>query len=924
MATFIGFRSFANHIADLDENQRLRFVGARRKSPFVWALGASLSLLGIALALPAGAQSSGTDASVAAASTSVLNLVRWAGTAPEAAGKTVEMSFALYQDPAGGLAIWNETQAVKVASDGRYTVLLGATSAEGLPQALFQAGDARWIEARPIGAQLIAANGGEAEVEAANAKPVARSLLAAVPYALKSMDAETLGGRAAADFVTREDLKSSVDQAVETLKQPNPLPIHGRLPMTPVTLTTGPGAPGYLPLWTGTTSLGNSLIAQSGQNVGIGTSAPASILDVNGASTFRGALGLLATAANLAAGINSPALQLGASTYSSTNNAAVPQNFVWQAQSAGNNTPKPAANLALLFGAGTTPPTPTGLSIAPNGQITFAPGQTFPGTGGGSGPTSTLTGVTAGPGLTGGGSTGNVTLALSMPISAANGGTGASTPTRALANLGIPMESVLNYGARGDGVTDDGAAINAALAANSRFTSPCVFFPAATFYTTQTIVTGGASICGQTGKGSIIKYHGTGAGLQIGSSSTFTGGRIENLTVFSDGGNGAVGIQVTQGTELVMRNIEVGGSPALKFTIGWNFIQTSGAICDVCTSSWNPIGIRFGWGSFANSAIEIKGGNFWEASKAAFQIDDAAELDVHNNWIEHTPTAFLFTNSESAIVATSITISHNWGVTLSTTFSDPKFIRVIGANSATSLNAWSIQVSANTYGAGGMNSFCNQIDWANTYPGSIGRFYFDHNHFSGCTVAGVNSTTNAFNVQTDVSDRVEGTYPSSPSLPMLAGKYTLIQAAETSSGSKLLPFPSVFIGKSAAISAQIISGALTAPRTMTLPDADSNTVQPLAGAPSGGCVGYIDAKGVQHGASCALLSGSITLTSAPSDNATIPGLTKSSHCVLSATNSIAAAPMTLPYISAVTTNTLTISHAAAGEGGTFNILCALN
>src|SRR4029077_3310905 len=37
------------------------------------------------------------------------------------------------------------------------------------------------------------------------------------------------------------------------------------------------------------------------------------------------------------------------------------------------------------------------------GLITFAPGQTFPGTG-------TISGVTAGSGLTGGGSSGNVTL----------------------------------------------------------------------------------------------------------------------------------------------------------------------------------------------------------------------------------------------------------------------------------------------------------------------------------------------------------------------------------------------------------------------------------------------------------------------------------------------------------------------------------
>jgi hypothetical protein len=47
------------------------------------------------------------------------------------------------------------------------------------------------------------------------------------------------------------------------------------------------------------------------------------------------------------------------------------------------------------------------LNIASNGKITFAKGQTFPGTGNG-----TITGVTAGTDLNGGGSSGNVTLNL--------------------------------------------------------------------------------------------------------------------------------------------------------------------------------------------------------------------------------------------------------------------------------------------------------------------------------------------------------------------------------------------------------------------------------------------------------------------------------------------------------------------------------
>lgn len=44
-----------------------------------------------------------------------------------------------------------------------------------------------------------------------------------------------------------------------------------------------------------------------------------------------------------------------------------------------------------------------------------------------------------------------------------------------------------------------------------------------------------------------------------------------------------------------------------------------------------------------------------------------------------------------------------------------------------------------------------------------------------------------------------------------------------------------------------IVGTTGAARTLTLPNADTNTVQPLSSAPTGGCVGYIDSTGTQNG-----------------------------------------------------------------------------
>ncbi len=389
-------------------------------------IGAPLIFIFAASPLCTLAQTTGSNDSTIANSASAASLVRWTGSLPEAAGRTTEINFELYEEPTGGSAVWSETQTVKVGADGRYTVLLGANSSEGLPQAIFQAGEARWVEARPLDAQQIAVTVDNSIAGSGNALPLTRSLLAAVPYSFESQNAERLAGRAADEYVTRDNLTSSINGQLKAMTNSTASII---LPSTP----TGTGTSGYLPIWTTPAALGNSIIAESGNNVGIGTNSPATILDVNGVSTLRGMVSLLASAATLAGGSNSPALQLGASTYSSFSNAPITQNFAWQAISSGNNTAKPGASLKLLFGSGTSTPTATGLSIDSTGVITFAPEQTFPKTVGAS---STLTGVTAGAGLSGGGSSGNVTLALAGPISMANGGTGAATSASALANLG--------------------------------------------------------------------------------------------------------------------------------------------------------------------------------------------------------------------------------------------------------------------------------------------------------------------------------------------------------------------------------------------------------------------------------------------------------------------------------------------------------
>jgi len=71
------------------------------------------------------------------------------------------------------------------------------------------------------------------------------------------------------------------------------------------------------------------------------------------------------------------------------------------------------------------------------------------------------------------------------------------------------------------------------------------------------------------------------------------------------------------------------------------------------------------------------------------------------------------------------------------------------------------------------------------------------------------------------------------------------------------------------------------------------------------------------------IAGSGTTTSATSDAFTITGVTGSSHCVFAAANARAAANITTSYISAVSSNTVTLSHTAAASM-VYNFVCTIN
>ncbi|MFZ0817546.1 MAG: hypothetical protein WAM78_18620, partial [Candidatus Sulfotelmatobacter sp.] len=95
------------------------------------------------------AQVKETSSQASAAGVILPNLVRFNGRATDADGKPlsglVGITFALYEEQTGGPSLWMETQNAQLEANGRYSVLLGAGSANGLPNDVFSSGQARWV-----------------------------------------------------------------------------------------------------------------------------------------------------------------------------------------------------------------------------------------------------------------------------------------------------------------------------------------------------------------------------------------------------------------------------------------------------------------------------------------------------------------------------------------------------------------------------------------------------------------------------------------------------------------------------------------------------------------------------------------------------------------------------------------------------------
>jgi Chaperone of endosialidase len=233
-----------------------------------------------AFALAAVASAQAQPISAVTPSASVPRVVRLDGQfvplngLPPAAVESVTLS--IYASQTDETPLWSETQDVRVDAQGRYAVLLGGSTAEGIPASALS-GEARWLGIR-------FARPGEVE------QP--RVPMTSVPYALRASDADTLGGLPPSAFLKAPGATASSGDA-------------GTTAGTAATRATTPltaGTIGRIGKFTTSVDLGDSVMTESGGRIGVNTTTPLDVVHSRFTDATGGITGLAVQ--NLSGGAN--------------------------------------------------------------------------------------------------------------------------------------------------------------------------------------------------------------------------------------------------------------------------------------------------------------------------------------------------------------------------------------------------------------------------------------------------------------------------------------------------------------------------------------------------------------------------------------------------------------------------------------------
>jgi hypothetical protein len=610
----------------------------------------------------------------------VPRLIKFAGLFKDEQGKprtgVVGVSFAVYKEQEGGAALWLETQNVEMDEQGHYTVLLGTTKSEGVPLELFSAGEPRWL-----GVQVNLPR----EVE----QP--RVLLASVPYALKASDADTLGGKPLSSFVLASPSSQGGAVLGTTLN-----PATG--PIAAATIGGG-GSANVVTKFDGTgANVINSSISDNGSRItageGIDFSSDFSFVgNAEPASTGRVQMFDRANVGFVIRGLNILVETLQGSTFMPT------EVMRWaQSGNVGIGTTTPGQKLEVT---GNVKISGTGNALVfPDGTVMTSAGA---GTNGG-----TITGVTAGTGLTGGGTVGGVMLNV------ANGG---------ITNALLGANSVTNANIADGGLSPAKiAGIAATLGPN-------------TFMGGQSVVgnvslTGSLSLPATTGAATgVINLGGAPFAHSFGSGNTFLGSSAGNFAM-TGGFNTAIGANALQNNN----------SGCCNTASGWRALQsnTTGQV-NTATGELALLSNTTGGNNTASGAFAL----FSNISGGSNTASGAGALQNNTTGDENTATGGSALGSNTTGIENTASGAGALQSNISGNFNTASGWGALFSNTTGQLNTAAGQVALSSNTTGGQNTATGANALLSNTTGSL-------NTASGAGALS-NNTTGVFNTATGVA-----------------------------------------------------------------------------------------------------------------------------------------------------------------------------
>jgi Pectate lyase superfamily protein len=352
----------------------------------------------------------------------------------------------------------------------------------------------------------------------------------------------------------------------------------------------------------------------------------------------------------------------------------------------------------------------------------------------------------------------------------------AQAVVRPIADKLADTMSVKDFGARGDGVTDDTSSLRAAISA-AQSAQRSLYVPAGTYVFRGLILAGGVDVYGDGAPlYSVLKYVGQGTALRIENA----GGRLRNLTITS-ANPAAIGIDFFAVSEMYLDHVEVGTNGTSKFGIGVRLAESGGTVLEHYVSSWNDVGVLLDAGKSANAHIVVQNSNFFGQSVAAVQIREGTAVYIEKSWMEAFQNGILLDNSDGIVCANSIFIRNN---SMVSSKAGALAVNVNGTNRQHGIYAYNFQFEGNKAIQGG-GAHNIELRFSGAASDSIGKFGFRNNLFSGATAAAVYGDATLLQVysENDMTDPFATSYPMfSPGLSATTIKPGLLQLGSREAG----------------------------------------------------------------------------------------------------------------------------------------------